>query len=55
MAILWKSERKDHFEDIVVVGKIILKQILRKQGVMLWTINIWIGIGSGGGELLWTR
>ena len=44
---LWK---RDHLEDPVVDGKIILRWIFRR-GDAAWTALIWLRIGTGGGQL----
>jgi hypothetical protein len=45
-----KPEGKNHFEDLGVDGRIILRWILRKfEGA--WTGLIWLRIGTGGGHL----
>jgi len=38
--------------DTSVDGRIILKEILQKYGVILWAGFIWLRIGTGGGLLL---
>jgi hypothetical protein len=43
----WKSQKeRDHYEELDVGGKIILKLILEASNVMLWTGFIWFGIGT---------
>jgi hypothetical protein len=42
---------RHHLGDISVDGRIILKRILNKYGVMMWTGFIWLRTGSSG-ELL---
>ena len=44
------SERS-HLEDTVVDGIIILRWIIRKWDVGLWTGSSWLRIGTGGGHL----
>jgi hypothetical protein len=49
---LWlrNLKRKNHSEDMGVDG-IILKWILEKKRVMVWTGFIWLRIGTSGGLL----
>jgi hypothetical protein len=42
---------RDHLEDLIVDGRIMLKLILKKWSGDARTGLIWIGIGSGGGLL----
>jgi len=42
---------RDHLEDSDVDGRIILRWILRKSDVGLWSGLIWLWIGTGGGHL----
>jgi hypothetical protein len=44
-------ERRDYLEDLGVDGKMMLEQILRKQGGRVWTGCIWLRIGNSGGPL----
>jgi len=44
------SER-DHLEDPVEDGRIILRWIFRKWDVGAWTGSSWLRIGTGGGHL----
>jgi len=39
---------KDQFEDLSIDGKKILKCILEKQGVKMWTRVYWLRMGSNG-------
>jgi len=43
-------KRRDNLGDLGINGMIILKYILRKQGVMVWTVVNWLWTGS---TLLW--
>ena len=49
----WWRDRgeKNHFGDPGVDGRIILKWIFRRWGVMAWTGSIWLRTGTGGGHL----
>jgi len=42
---------KDHLEDPGVDGRIILRSIFRKWGVMACTGSSWLRTGTGGGNL----
>jgi hypothetical protein len=47
--VLWKTLReRDHFGDPGVDGRIILRWILRKWDVGLWTGTTWLKKGRGG-------
>jgi hypothetical protein len=49
---LWGNPReREHLEDPVVDGKIILRWIFRKWNVEAWTGSIWLRKGTGGGHL----
>lgn len=41
-------KERDHFEDLYLDGRIILKQILKKQCGKVWAGFIWLRIGTGG-------
>jgi hypothetical protein len=41
----------DHFEEPDLDGKIILRWLLRKWGVSVWTGSIWFRIGTGDPHL----
>jgi len=48
----WGNLReRNHLEDLVVGGKIIIRWIFRKLGVVLWIGSSWLRIGTGGGHL----
>ena len=42
---------RDHLEDPGFDGRIILRWILRKRDVEVWTRSMWLGLGTGGGHL----
>ena len=44
-------KERDHFEDPVVDGMIILRRIFRKWNVVAWSGLIWLREGTGGGHL----
>jgi hypothetical protein len=46
-----RAQRKNHFEDLGVDGRIILTWIIKKLVGKAQTGLIWRGIGSGGGRL----
>ena len=46
-----KLRERDHLGDPVVDGRIILRWILRKWDVGVWTGSSWLRIGTGGGHL----
>jgi len=49
--IWWGNPReREHLEDSVVDGKIILRWILRKWDVRAWTGSVWLRRGTGGGH-----
>jgi len=43
---------RDHKGDPAAVGRIILRWILKKWDVGVWTGSSWLRIGTGGGHLL---
>ena len=48
----WENLReRDHLEDPVVDGRIILRWLFRKWDVRVWTGWIWLRIGTGDGHL----
>ena len=48
----WGNLReRDHFEEPVVVGRIIIRRIFRKWDERAWTGLNWLRIGTGGGHL----
>ena len=48
----WGNVReRDHLGYSGVVGRIILRWILRKWDVGVWTESIWLRIGTGGRHL----
>jgi hypothetical protein len=52
--LVGKTEGKNHLGDPGVDGRIILRWILRKWNVVLWTGLSWLRIGRGGRQL-WLR
>jgi len=42
---------RDQLRDLGVDNMIILKWILKKQGVMMWTACVWLRVWSSGGLL----
>ena len=48
----WENVReRGHGGDTGVDGRIILRWILRKWKVVVWTESSWLRIGTGGGHL----
>jgi hypothetical protein len=44
-----EQKRRYHVRGLGICGRIVSKQILRKQGVLMWTGVIWLRTGSTGG------
>jgi len=42
---------RDHLENPGVDERIILSWVFEKRDVGLWTVSIWLGIGTGGRHL----
>jgi hypothetical protein len=42
-------KRRDHLEDLIIDGRIILEWMLREQAGKLWTVFIWLKIRTSGG------
>jgi hypothetical protein len=52
MGYWWESlKERDHYEDLGVRGRIILRWILERWDGVVWTGMIWLRIGTGGGLL----
>jgi len=49
--LVGKPEGKSHLEGPGVDGRIVLRWILRKWDVGLWTEFIWLRIGTDGGHV----
>ena len=49
--LVGKPEGKNHLGDPSVDGRIILRSILRKWDVGVWTGSSWLRIGTDGGHL----
>jgi hypothetical protein len=48
----WGNLReREHLEDPGVDGRIILRWIIKKWDVGVWTRSSWLKIGTGGGHL----
>jgi hypothetical protein len=48
----WENLReRDHWEDPSVDGRIILRRILKKWDIWVWTGLGWLRIETGGGHL----
>jgi hypothetical protein len=46
-----KPDGKNHWEDLDVGGRIILRWILERKDGVVWTGLIWLRIGTSGGLL----
>ena len=46
-----KLRERDHLGDPCIGGRLIIRWILRKWDVGVWTGSIWLRIGTGGGHL----
>jgi hypothetical protein len=44
-------QERRHLEDLVIVGRIMLQRIVKKQEGRTWSGFIWPMIGTGGGLL----
>jgi hypothetical protein len=42
---------RDHLEDPVLDGRMVLRWIFRKWDVRVWTASMWLRIRTGGGHL----
>jgi hypothetical protein len=51
--VFWLKDLKgrDHWEDLLVDGRLILEWILGKRGGKVWTGFIWLRRGTAGGLL----
>jgi hypothetical protein len=47
-ALVGKLEERDHLEDPVLGGRIILRWIFRQWDLGAWTGSVWLRIGTGG-------
>jgi len=46
-----KLKKRDHLGDPGIDGRVILRLIIRKWDVRVWTGSNWLRIGTGGGHL----
>ena len=49
--LMWKSEGKNHLGNPGIDGRIILRWIVRKWDVGVWTGSSWLRTGTVGGHL----
>jgi len=49
--VVGKPEGKNHLGDTGVDGRMILRRILKKRDIGVWTRSSWRWIGTGGGHL----
>jgi len=51
---VWRGNlgERDHLGGLGVGGRIILRWIIRKWDVVVWTGSSWLRVGTGGGHLL---
>jgi hypothetical protein len=48
----WENlSERDHWGDLGINGRIILRRIFRKSDVGVWTGLSWLSIETGGGQL----
>jgi hypothetical protein len=47
-SLVGKMKKRDYSNDLGENGKVILKQILRKQDWRTWTVIVWLRIWTGG-------
>jgi len=49
--LVGKPGKRDHWGDLDVEGRIILRRIFRKWDVWVWTGSIWLTISTGDGQM----